>query len=225
MSENLVNVIQNIRKGTTYGLNISGFSGLTDSNLSGLLEKVSKKEELEAFPDFVGGYIQPKELEILLSKNIIDSDGKTKNALSFLPENFLSQINKNIFLNLPDEYLQLITPEQFLTEILGQSKDTNGAVFENADDKQARFALMFEGKGDAKARRWVFFDCTATRPSRENNTQEESLEAGEDTMTITMSPRSTDKAVKAYIEPNETNQDVYDAFFDKVYEKNAVASV
>lgn len=119
----------------------------------------------------------------------------------------------------------LITPEQFLTEILGQTKDTNGAVFENADDKQARFALMFEGKGDAKARRWVFFDCTATRPSRENNTQEESLEAGEDTMTITMSPRSTDKAVKAYIEPNATNQDIYDAFFDKVYEKNAVASV
>lgn len=119
----------------------------------------------------------------------------------------------------------LITPEQFLTEILGQTKDTNGAVFENADDKQARFALMFEGKGDAKARRWVFFDCTATRPSRENNTQEESLEAGKDTMTITMSPRSTDKAVKAYIEPNATNQDIYDAFFDKVYEKNAVASV
>lgn len=119
----------------------------------------------------------------------------------------------------------LITPEQFLTEILGQTKDKNGAVFENADDKQARFALMFEGKGDEKARRWVFFDCTATRPSRENKTQEESLEAGEDTMTITMSPRSTDKAIKAYIEPNETNKEAYDKFFDKVYEKNAVASV
>lgn len=119
----------------------------------------------------------------------------------------------------------LITPEQFLTEILGQTKDKNGAVFENADDKQARFALMFEGKGDEKARRWVFFDCTATRPSRENKTQEEGLEAGEDTMTITMSPRSTDKAIKAYIEPNETNKEAYDKFFDKVYEKNAVASV
>lgn len=119
----------------------------------------------------------------------------------------------------------LITPEQFLTEILGQTKDTNGAVFENADDKTARFALMFEGKGDQKARRWVFFDCTATRPSRENNTQEESLEAGEDTITITMSPRSTDKAVKAHIEPDEANQDIYDEFFDAVYEKNAVASV
>lgn len=119
----------------------------------------------------------------------------------------------------------LITPEQFLTEILGQTKDTNGVVFENADDKQARFALMFEGKGDQKSRRWVFFDCTATRPSRENNTKEENVEAAEDTMTITMSPRSTDKAVKAYIEPNETNQDVYDTFFDKVYEKDAIASV
>lgn len=119
----------------------------------------------------------------------------------------------------------LITPEEFLTQILGQTKDNNGAVFENADDKQARFALMFEGKGDSKARRWVFFDCTATRPSRENNTQEESLEAGEETMTITMSPRSTDKAIKAYIEPNETNKAIYDAFFSKVYEKDASAGV
>ncbi len=119
----------------------------------------------------------------------------------------------------------LITPEEFLTQILGQTKDTNGAIFETADDKQARFALMFEGKGDEKARRWVFFDCTATRPSRENNTQQETLEAGEETMTITMSPRSTDKAIKAYIEPNETNQDVYDTFFTKVYEKNATVGV
>ena len=108
----------------------------------------------------------------------------------------------------------LITPEEFLTQILGQTKDTI-----------ARFALMFEGKGDEKARRWVFYDCTATRPSRENNTLEESVEAGEDTMTITMSPRTSDKMVKAYIEPSEENQEVYDTFFTKVYEKNAVAGV
>lgn len=123
------------------------------------------------------------------------------------------------------ELVLLITPEDFLTQILGQTRDKNGAVFENADDKQARFALMFEGKGDSKARRWIFFDCTATRPSRENKTKEENLEAGEDTMTITMSPRSTDKAIKAYIEPNETNKTIYDAFFSKVYEKDASASV
>jgi len=118
-----------------------------------------------------------------------------------------------------------MTPEQFLTEILGRAKDTNGAIFENADDKTARFALMFQGKGDKTNRRWVFFDCTATRPSRENNTKEESVEVGTETMSITMSPRTSDKAVMAYIEPNEENQAVYNKFFTEVYSKDATASV
>ena len=118
-----------------------------------------------------------------------------------------------------------MTPEQFLTEILGRVKDVNGVIFENADDKQARFALMFQGQGDQTGRRWVFFDCTATRPSRENTTKEESVEVGTETMTITMSPRSSDKAVMAYIEPTEENQSVYDAFFTNVYEKDIAVGV
>ena len=117
-----------------------------------------------------------------------------------------------------------MTPEKFLTDILGREKDTNGAVFENAEDTTARFALMFEGKGDKTGRRWVFFDCTATRPSRENNTKEENVEVGTETISITMSPRSTDKAVMAYIEPTQENQTVYNEFFTSVYEKNATPS-
>ena len=118
-----------------------------------------------------------------------------------------------------------ITPEQFLTEILGQMKDRNGALFENADDVTARFALMGEIEGDAKKRRFVYFDCTATRPKAENKTKEESTDPQTDTISITMSPRSTDKAIKAVIEPSEQNQAVYDTFFKKVYEKDATAEV
>ena len=118
-----------------------------------------------------------------------------------------------------------ITPEQFLKEILGRTVDKNGAIFENADDKTARFALMFEGQGDAKARRWIFFDCTATRPSRENNTKEESTEVTTEKISITMSPRSTDKAIMAYVEPSEENKKVYETFFTKVYEKDAQAGI
>lgn len=114
-----------------------------------------------------------------------------------------------------------ITPTQFLKDILGRTEDTNGAIFESSDDKSARFALMFQGQGDAANRRWVFFDCTATRPSRESNTKQESIEVGTETMSITMSPRATDKAVMAYIEPTTENQAVYDAFFSAVYEKDA----
>ena len=115
--------------------------------------------------------------------------------------------------------------EEFLTQILGQTKDKNGALFENADDINARFALMGEIEGDEKKRRFVYFDCTATRPTAEMNTKEDSIEPQTDKVSITMSPRTTDKAIKAVIEPNETNQAVYDTFFTKVYEKDAKANV
>ena len=115
--------------------------------------------------------------------------------------------------------------KEFFTQILGQQTDNNGALFENADDVNARFALMGEIEGDIKKRRFVYFDCTATRPGSEMNTIEESKEPQTDTVSIKMSPRSTDKAIKAVIEPNETNKAVYDNFFKKVYEKDATASV
>ena len=118
-----------------------------------------------------------------------------------------------------------MTPKEFLTQILGQEEDTNGAIFESADDVNARVALMGEIDGDVKKRRFIYYDCTATRPSAEMNTVEESKEPQTDTISITMAPRSSDKVIKAVIEPNETNQNVYDTFFTKVYEKNAVAGV
>lgn len=115
--------------------------------------------------------------------------------------------------------------KEFLTQILGQQEDTNGALFESSDDVNARFALMGEIEGDVKKRRFVYYDCTATRPSSEMNTIEDTKEPQTDTIEITMSPRATDHVIKAVIEPNDTNEDVYNTFFTKVYEKNAQASV
>ena len=115
--------------------------------------------------------------------------------------------------------------KEFLTQILGQQEDTNGALFESSDDVNARFALMGEIEGDVKKRRFVYYDCTATRPSSEMNTIEDTKEPQTDTIEITMSPRATDHVIKAVIEPNDTNEDVYNTFFTKVYEKNATAGV
>ena len=114
-----------------------------------------------------------------------------------------------------------ITPEEFLTTILGQTADANGALIENADDRAARFALMFEGEGDSTGRRWVYYDCTATRPNREHSTTEESIEVGTETMTITIKPRSTDRAIKAVMEKTPENESVYNEFFSAVYEPSA----
>lgn len=115
--------------------------------------------------------------------------------------------------------------KEFLTQILGQQEDTNGALFESSDDINARFALMGEIEGDVKKRRFVYYDCTATRPSSEMNTIEDTKEPQTDTIEITMSPRATDHVIKAVIEPNEKNQNVYNTFFTKVYEKDASAGV
>ena len=116
--------------------------------------------------------------------------------------------------------------EKFLTDILGQNKDNNGALFENADDVVSRFALMCEIDGDANKRRVVFYDCLAERPSINSSTTETGeIDVQTATMDLTISPRTTDKEVKAVLEPTTENQAVYDTFFTTVYEKNATASV
>lgn len=116
-----------------------------------------------------------------------------------------------------------ITPDEFLTQILGQDKDENGVVYENADDKSARFALLFQAQGESNNRRFCFYDCTAARPSRENSTKEDSIEPGTETIAITMNPRSSDRMVKCYIDETSENKTVYDGWFEQVHEK--IASV
>ena len=115
--------------------------------------------------------------------------------------------------------------EDFETKILGKTKDANGAIIENSEDKDSRFALIFEADGDEKNRRFVYWDCTASRATREHNTKEDSYEPGTESVPITIAPRSTDNAIGAYLEPSTENQAVYNSFFTTVYEKDASASV
>lgn len=114
-----------------------------------------------------------------------------------------------------------VTPEEFLIQIMGRTKDSNDVVVENSDDRTARFALMFEGEGDPKNRRFVYWDCSATRPSREFSTTEDSIEVGTESMTITIAPRSTDNAVGGYVELTDDNAAVYNGWFNAVYETTA----
>ena len=50
--------------------------------------------------------------------------------------------------------------KEFFTQILGQQEDTNGALFESADDTIARFALMGEIDGDVTeiAKKYFYLD-------------------------------------------------------------------
>lgn len=118
-----------------------------------------------------------------------------------------------------------MTPDEFLKDIMGQEQDDNGALIENANDINARFALMGEIKGDIRNRRFVYYDCTAARPSQSYNTIEESKTPETDSISLTMSPRNSDNAIKAVIELNDNNGEAYNNFFKSVYEKKAVVGV
>lgn len=109
-------------------------------------------------------------------------------------------------------------PDDVRTKILGETTDANGALIENANDTNTGFAFGFQIDGDAKNRRFWYYNCTLTRPNTESSTTESSITPNTDTLTLKAMPRLSDKAVRAMIELSDTNTAVYDAFFESVYE-------
>lgn len=117
-----------------------------------------------------------------------------------------------------------LLPEWFRTEVLKENKDSNGVLVENAQIAETEhFALLFEFDGDAKAIRHVLYNCTASRPSIESKTQEESIEPGSEKLSLTADPRS-DGLVKSRT-GDETAESTYSNWYKTVYEPSASAPV
>lgn len=108
--------------------------------------------------------------------------------------------------------------DEFRTQILGETTDTNGAFLENKDTPIEDFALGFQIEGDSKGRRFWFYNVSANRPSTASQTIETSKEPVTDTLDITASARITDGNVKIFMEESTTNQTAYNGFFTAVYE-------
>ena len=81
-----------------------------------------------------------------------------------------------------------IIPESFRTDILKEELDSNGVLVENSDVNLEKFALLFEFDGDQKHIRHALYNCSASRPGIEGNTNEESKEVQTETLTITATP-------------------------------------
>ena len=115
-----------------------------------------------------------------------------------------------------------LIPEWFRTDILQEEKDSNGVLIERSDvTESVYFALLFEFDGDQKAIRHVLYNCTASRPTIESETKEESIEPGTETLSLTADPRE-DGVVKANTGDDTTNS-VYSNWYKRVYESTAAA--
>lgn len=105
-------------------------------------------------------------------------------------------------------------PDWFYTQYLGMRTDQAGNIVESATDQPAYFALLFQGEGDENATRHAFYYAKATRPSGENNTQEDTIEPGTMALDFTAIPLpGATPVIKAKTTDSSTN---YDTWFSTV---------
>lgn len=116
-------------------------------------------------------------------------------------------------------------PEEFETKILGQTKDSNGAIIENINDTISPFAFMYQVEGDVTGTRFCYYNTTVSRPSTEAGTTEDTKTPNTDTLSITTSARTDTGDVRTKLPYSEENKEIYNKFFDKVYEKAELPSV
>ena len=109
-----------------------------------------------------------------------------------------------------------LIPEWFRTEILKETLDAKGVLVERADNTDSvKFALLFEFDGDVNSIRHVLYNCTASRPSIESETKEDTIEPGTETLSLTADPRE-DGLVKSRT-GDTTDATTYANWYKAVY--------
>lgn len=111
---------------------------------------------------------------------------------------YFSDVNNNGY----EGTLELaLVPDDFKIACLGVSKDENDVLIEDSTTVNKPFALLCEFTGDTKERKFVFYNCMASRPDLAGTTKGESIEVQTETLNLTI--RATaDGVVKA--ETSET---------------------
>lgn len=81
-----------------------------------------------------------------------------------------------------------LIPDGVYENIYGYTKDANGVITEDALTEAKAFAMTFEEEGDQDGTKFVLYNCTATRPSRELATIEDSKTPTTQTLTVSAAP-------------------------------------
>ena len=106
-------------------------------------------------------------------------------------------------------------PESFRTDVLKEELDTNKVLVENANVEVQNFALLFEFDGDIKKIRHVLYNCAASRPSIESQSNEDEIEVKTETLSITATPLANGY-VKAKT-GDSTTDTIYTDWYKSVY--------
>lgn len=111
-------------------------------------------------------------------------------------------------------------PAEFMQDVFGITEGSTSKVLtENARVEPKNIALLFEEDGDVKGTKYVLYNCTATRPTREFKTIEDKKEPSTSKSSITVSPMA-DGRVMAMTQ-DSTPANVLQSWYTKVFEETA----
>ena len=115
-----------------------------------------------------------------------------------------------------------VVEDEVLIDLLGWEKDDHGMLIEDASAVAPTFALMYEVSSNTEPQRFVFYNCSVSRPENEANTKTDSTEPDTQTLNISMITRNfpygsgTVDAVKGSITRSEENKTTYEGFMNEV---------
>lgn len=108
----------------------------------------------------------------------------------------------------------LITDE-FRKDILNEKLDNNKVMVENVNNEAVQFALGFEIDGDVSGTKFWFYNCTASRPGVNAQTNEGSKEPQTDTLSISCAADESGNVRAKTTE--ETTAETVAGWFSTVY--------
>lgn len=115
---------------------------------------------------------------------------------------------------IPSEELELeifTIPEDFQTKFLGEVVDSDGNIVDVYKQKENHFALAFEIIQDTKAKRYLYFYCTAEILQYSTSTKKASIDI--EPNKIKISAAELPKIGRKKETSSKTNKEAYDTWY------------
>ena len=152
----------------------------------------------------------------------LDADGETLTYYADDSKYYVQESNNGYTGNVVFARL----PEEFKTDILGMLKDDKGNILEDPDVQTKHFAFGGQFATDTKNRKFVFYNCVASRPAMNHNTREAAISPDEEQIELECMPIYNDD-LNRNITTLSTTEDTatadYESFDSAVYQPTALA--
>ena len=77
-----------------------------------------------------------------------------------------------------------LIPDDFRTNILGETKNTDGVLIETVQSQPEHFAFLFQFEHDNTNTKHVLYNCTSGRPAASGATKNETIEVQTETLNL-----------------------------------------